>query len=220
MAIPVEPIDQAAAAAPAVEPTLAPQASAPEPAGPPDDVSLPPELIAVPAVQALLAGSPAAVSAPIAGFEKTPEGKAIVQNKDTLMNMGLAFYRSLSGDLGVVFNQMKLPGAELQAADKAGKLLEIAPPIQQVSQAMSSAGVDHPLLNGAGAPTGAATAAPSPIPAGPPPGAGPIVPTSSAKKTQDKILATKMANLPPGSPTSGPKPGQGRILNQILKPVL
>jgi hypothetical protein len=170
-------------------------------------------------IHALLAGSPAAVSAPIAGFEKTPEGLAIVQNKDTLLNMGISFYRSLSGDLGVVFNQMKLSGPELQAADKAGKLLEVAPPLNQVNQSVATAGADSPLL-GAEAATGAATAPPPPILNTPPPGAGPIVPTSPAKKTQDKIIAKKLANLPPGSPTSGPKPGQGRLLNQILKPVV
>jgi hypothetical protein len=37
---------------------------------------------------------------------------------------------------------------------------------------------------------------------------------------QDKILAQKLSNLPAGAPTSGPKPGEGRLLNQILKPVL
>lgn len=228
MALSVEPIGAAPAAGtpPTVEPAAPPQGVAPAPAGPPrppEDVegSLPPELVQIPAVQALLAGSPPAVSAPIQGFEKTPEGKAIAQNKDTLLEVGMAFYRSLSGDLGVMFNQMKISGPEIQAADREGRLLELAPPIQQVNQMVGSAGAEHPLLSAGGAAPGGAAAAPPPgVAPMPPAGPTPMATPSPAKAMQDKILAQKLSNLPPGSPTSGPKPGEGRLLNQILKPVI
>lgn len=208
----VQPTDAAAAlpAAPEVVPT---DASAATPSVLPDD------LIAIPAFQGLLAGAPPAVSASITDFANRPEGKLIQEHKEDLLKAGIGLYRSLQGDLGVLFNQMYLSGEELKTADKEGKLPEIAPPFDQVNQQLAASGADHPLLQGAPAPTGPKQGgAPSilpPVASTPAPPAGPMT-----LPTPQKQVASKMRNLALGSPTSGPKPGEGRLLNAILKPVL
>lgn len=222
--IPVQPSAGASPEVPVV-PQAPPEAVAPAPAGPPaapedDSAGLSPDLVQIPAMQALLAGSPAAVSVPIAGFEKTPEGKAIVSNKDSLLDAGVAFYTSLSGDLGVMFNRMFVSDAEIKAADSAGKLAEVAPPLANVNQMVGSAGGSHPLLGELPPSKGFQPGTPPPITPLPDTGGGPITPASPAKKIQDKVLGAKMLATAPGSPTSGPKPGAGRLLNQILKPVI
>lgn len=209
----VEPLPTAPAQAAPVEPT----ASAPAEEG---GAGIASELTQIPVIQGLLAGEPAAVSVPIAEFDAMPEGKLITQNKDSLMGAGIGFYRSLGGDLGAIFNRMFLSDQEIQAADKAGKLLEVAPPFTQVNQALSQAGAQNPVLREGERPTGFKTGgAQAPSPAGiaqavTPPTAMP------ASKTPARVMQAKMRALNPGSPTEGPKPGAGRLLNQILKPVV
>lgn len=215
----VEPLSTAPQPAP-VEATAPQPAPAPEGGG--ADIS--PELVQIPVIQGLLAGEPAAVSVPIAEFDAMPEGKLITQNKDSLMNAGIGFYRSLGGDLGAMFNRMFVSDSEIQAADKAGKLLELAPPFSQVNQALSQAGAQNPVLRDpAGRPTGFKTGgAPAPAP-------GPVantqqapapMPSGKPSKTPARVVQSKMRALNPQSPTEGAKPGAGRLLNSILKPVV
>lgn len=195
-----------------VEPrnTAAPPTS-PEPAA----AALPDELLQLPAIQALFAGSPPAVSAPLEDFSKRPEAKLLLSNKDALLRAGMGLYRSLGGDLGVVFNQLYLNGAELQAADKEGRLLQLAPSFDQVNQSIASSGQNNPVLSAKG-PSGAAGApipnpsqsassirSPAPLPAG----------------AQKSLTSARIKNQMLGQPAEGPKPGAGRLLNSILKPV-
>ena len=208
-----DPIDVSAEVMP-LDPNAAPAAvdeSLPAPA-------LPDEVLQIPALQAVFAGAPPAVSFDMKKAEKTPEAALIGQNKNALMESGIGFYRSLGGDRGVLFNVLKVSGEDLKAADKAGKLLEIAPPAEKVSQDILSSGANHPALT-AGAPSGAPAGAqslqapqtaqnPMPMPSGPP--------ASQARQR----LAAQLANLKPGAPTQGARPGAGRLLNSILKPVL
>jgi len=120
--------------------------------------------------------------------------------------MGL--YRSLGGDLGVIFNQLKLNGEQLKAADQAGKLLEVAPPFDVVNQQVAGSGEGNPVLS-AQPPTGAAGNTPaaanqmksavrSPAP----------MPASSQKS----LTNARLKNLGPSKPT-----GQGQLLQSILK---
>jgi hypothetical protein len=136
------------------------------------------------------------------------------------MKAGMGFYRSLGGDLGVLFNQLFVHGNELQAADKAGTLAKIAPPFDAVNTEISKSGANHPLLQeGFQTPTSARqpAMAESGAPIAPTGAPTPLMPTAP---TPSKLIGAKIRALNPGSPTSGPKPGAGRLMNAILKPVV
>lgn len=165
----------------------------------------------VPAFSAVVAGQPAAVSASLAEMDKSPEAEVLRKHKDEMMQAGLGLYRSLSGDIGVIFNNFYISPEELKAADKAGALQQVAPPLQQVNQSVATSGDQHPVLTHSGqVPASFAT---------PPP---PVMPTSSAAPkpaaaAQAKLSNQRAKNVQVGSPTSGPRPGAGRILNSIMK---
>lgn len=200
----VTPIDPAAVPAPVEDSLPSPE--------------LPDEVLQIPALQAVFAGAPPAVSFDIKKAEKTPEAALIGKNKGALMEAGIGMYRSLGGDLGVLFNVTKISGEDLKAADKAGKLLEIAPDAGQVSSDILSSGSNHPALS-AGAPNGA-PASPQGVQA--PQTAQnpmPMPPTAPAGQARQR-LASMMKNLQPNAPTQGAKPGGGRLLDSILRPVL
>lgn len=182
---------------------------------------IPDEVLQIPAMQALMAGAPPAVSANISDFNKRPEGQLIAQAKDALTRSGVGFYKSLSGELGVLFNSLKVNPQDIQAADKAGRLLEIAPPMDVVNQEVAASGLDNPVLQ-AGAPGGAPAARSASIPPSGSQMTPPPVPASGAGsgKQGAMLMAARLKAMAPGAPTSGPKPGQGRLVNQILKPVV
>lgn len=213
MATPTD-IVQPRAETPEVEPRAGAEQAPPAKAG---GGGLPAEILQMPAMQALFSGQPAALSASLVDFAKRPEGKLIQQHKDVLMKAGMGLYRGLDGDTGVMFNQMYLNGEELKSADEAGQLAQIAPNFDQVNSSVSQSGANNPVLN-ASAPPGQFKTAPvksppqsgSPIPTVPPAGAG----------VQNQAQRARQKNMAPSSPTSGPKPGAGRLLNSILKPVL
>ena len=210
----VEPI---AAPAPVVEPITpaAPEAPEAEEAAP--EAALPDALIQIPAVQAVFAGTPPAVSVKMKNTGSRQEIKTIVENKDALLEAGMGFYRSLSGELGVMFNALKVSGEDLKAADKQGTLRSLAPDFDLVNHEVSKLGIDHPAFNTA-EPVGAPAA---PVSAVAPQSAGgqlPLMPPPPAA-VQRRLAQQRMKNLTVGAPTSGAAPGAGRILNQILKPV-
>lgn len=168
------------------------------------------ELLQIPAMQALFAGQPAALSTPIKEFSNRPEAKIIEENKDAIQRAGVGFYRSLAGDLGVLFNQLHIAGQDLIEADKQGRLTEVAPLFDEVNQAVSMSGEGNPVLS-AQVPGGAKTAnisAPAPAPAPAP------------ASVQNKLTTARLKNTSLGAPTSGPQPGAGRILNTLLKPAV
>lgn len=193
-----------------------PTAPAPTPAGESDPAApgnLPDELIQMPAFQAIFAGSPAAFSASFKDFAKRPEGKVIQKNADALMSAGIGFYKSQGGDLGVLFNQMYVHPDEIKAADKAGTLQEIAPPFDQVTKLIQSSGEQNPVLNHQGTPESFKTSGTMGMPSAANP-----VPMPSAGE-QAKTQAAKQSNTTPGGPLSGAKPGAGRLVNSIMKPI-
>lgn len=204
----VEPLNAAPAAT--VEPTAPEVAPAPAQGGLPDD------LIRIPAVSALLAGDPPALSASLADFAKRPEAQMMATNKDALMAAGIGTYRSLSGDLGVLFNRMYVSPEEIQAADKAGKLGTIAPAFDAVNAQVSKSGENHPVLKRKEVPGGFKTA-PAPEP---PQTASPVGMPAPSSEAQLNAQRARLKNQAPGGPTSGAKPGAGRLLNSILRPVL
>lgn len=207
-------------AAPIVEPRPGavppPPADATQAEAPTGGVDLPDALINIPAVQAITAGQPGAFSAILTEFEKVPEAKIIAKNKDNLMKAGFGFYRSLDGQKGVVFNQLFVSPDEITAADTAGQLEVIAPPFLELNETVAKAGADNPVLAEGERPTGfkSGTGAPASAPIA----AAPIRPLPAGAQ---KTLASRRAtNLQPGAPTSGPAPGEGRLLASILKPVI
>lgn len=200
-----------------VEPKdVAPEVAPTQPeAAPAESSGIPDELLKVPAIQGLLAGSPAAISSSLKAMEKSDVGRSISQNKDVLMQAGMGFYRSLAGDTGVIFNQMYVHPEELKAADKAGKLLQIAPAFSEVNHKIGKMGPgEHPALNARSIPGGFKGA---PIPT-PPTSAAMIKPQSA--DAAKKNLTARLLNLQTGAPTSGSNPGQGRLLASIMKPVV
>jgi len=176
--------------------------------------ALPENILKIPAMQGLMAGNPAAVSAAIKEFQKRGEAKLLIDNKDLLTRAGMGFYRSISGDLGVIFNQLHIHPDAIQAADKAGQLLSIAPPFDKVNHELSKAGAAHPVLN-AQVPSGPASA---PVPAPIQSATMPLPPPPAS--AQRKLMGARLANVSPGAPTSGPVAGQGALLRSILKPVV
>lgn len=176
---------------------------------------LPPALLKLHPIQALIAGTPPATSMPIEAFKKTPEAEEIVKNADVLKQAGFFFYRSLNGSHGVIGNALHIHPADIQAADKAGKLEQIAPPWNHLEHVIGKSGTNHPALLGRGVPNAPA----SPTPVAPPQSATGMVKPEPAK-AQVKTQAARLLALQPGAPTSGPAPGQGRILNSILRPVV
>jgi hypothetical protein len=215
----VQPINPQAAAAPedaqALKEALPSAQAAPGEAG--EAPALSDDLLKIPAMMGLLAGQPAALSAPLETFQKKPEAKIIQQNLPALESAGMGRYRSLAGDTAVLFNRFYVSPEEIQSADQAGQLTQIAPPFDQVNAAISGKGAkDHPALQeGRKVPGGFKMGTPNP-----PQSASPVsAPPPSAEKDM-RAQQARMKNMQPGSPTSGPKPGAGRLLNQILKPVL
>lgn len=194
----VQPIDESTAAVPPTEEESPAATESP----------IADEVLKIPAITALLAGKPAAISARIKEFKTKPEAKAIVANKSGLEKLGMGFYRSLSGNVGVIFNQMAIHPEAIKQADKAGKLLEVAPPFDQVNQQI---GASAPPEGQAGA-GGLA----QPPPANPPQSMQAPMPAAA----QRDLMKSRVMQLQPQAATKGPVAGQGNLLKSILKPVL
>lgn len=180
-------------------------------AAPATSDDLPDELIQLPAIQAVFAGEPPALSASIQDFAERPEAKLIAANKDKLMGSGLALYRSLSGDLGVLFNQFFISPEDIKSADSAGRLQEIAPPFDAVSASVGKSGANNPVLKDRPRPKGFATATTQT----PPP---PSAMTAPASPAQNKIVQDRAKSLMPGKPTD--RGAAGKLLSSIMRPVV
>lgn len=184
-----------------------------EPAAPETGAGeLPPEIIQNPVMQALMAGQPPAVSADIKAAQQTEFGQLVGKHNALLREAGFNFYRSRDGNLGVLFNQIVIPAEEIVKADQQGSLTKIAPPVEDVERAILADPSANPVLTSKGRNTAAVPAPPSttPVPGGAPP----------SGKTQRALATARRKNVGAGTPTSGPRPGAGRILNEILKPVI
>lgn len=217
-----------------------PNAAAPAPQAPQEQPQagsgvIPEELLHYPFMQAVIAGSPPAVSDRIKDFSHKEYAKALYENKDALQEAGLGFYRSLSGQFGVIFNALHLHPEDIQAADKAGKLLQIAPDLDTVDREIAKSGANNPIFKVSKVPGGFAPSVSASIP----PQAGAQAASGSASAAapsqapaiiaanagappseQRKLLQARLTNMNPGAPTAGPSPGSGRLLNSILKPVV
>jgi hypothetical protein len=161
--------------------------------------TLPADLLDNPLIFAVAKGQPGAVSAP--DKSKDPVVKSVVKNAQALVAAGFGIYRSIDKKTAVLFNTQTMHPGDLEEADQQGRLLEIAPPFETVNSTAATAGAEVPIEGGAGTPPTAAS-----IPASQP-----------AASVQNKLATARTANIQPGTPTSGPAPGGGSILNSILK---
>lgn len=196
-------------------PEITPEDIAPvaEPATPPAPTAedndnegggLPEEVLAQPWMNALLQGKPAAVY--VQNESPPPEAQLILDHADALGEAGFRIYPSTTKPVTVFFNALVLPPEELKAADEGGTLDTVAVPFEELQEVF------------AGARKGVEAAPTDESAASAPPNAAPA--PASAPPTNPKLNAARIKNMSPGTPTSGPAPGQGRLLNNILKPVV
>lgn len=149
----------------------------------------------------LLHGAPPAIYAPVDAV--APEFDIAAKYAPQLVEAGFGFYTSADKKLGVMFNTTYVTEEELRTADKAGKLTEIAVPYETVKSNYGAAITGEPVSESAAPVSGGS----APAAAGSPP----------SGRAQSKLTTARVKNLSPGGPTSGAKPGAGRILNNILK---
>jgi hypothetical protein len=184
---------------PTPEPGVAAAAPEAPASGPETGEELPDELLtAVPALQLLMNGSPPATVAPRdAGF---PELKVVEKYIQDLGEAGFGLYPTKDEKSVVFFNGLYVTPEDVKAADEAGTLDSIAVPYEELRGAvgMQSETADE------GSPSAPPSSAPAP----------------ANTPTKKKLATARTKNLTLGQPTSGPVPGQGRILNNILKPVV
>ena len=206
----------AAPAAPAAEPAAAPAAAPAAPAAEPakgEAGDLPEALLKeVPALQLLMQGSPPATIAP--KDAEYPELKVVAKHVKDLGAAGFGVYQTADKKNVVFFNGLLVTPDDLKAADEAGKLDQIAVPYADLRTALEGgageASGTAPAAEAAGAPNMAPAAAVAPAGAGAQP----------SPAVDARLNAARITNLNVGSPTSGPAPGSGRILNNILKPAI
>lgn len=198
---------------PGVEPVAAETTPAPAEGG----AELPDELMRVPAFQALTAGQPAAFSTNLKSKDNPEVAGLLKANAKPLMEAGFGFYRSLGGDLGVVFNQLYITGDQIQQADKSGQLPQTAPDFDALNQQVAQSGEANPVLSHSGQPP---ESAPNPQPPALPQAASGMLPPPPAA-SQNKLNAARTSNLTPKGPIKGsPRPGAGRLLNSLLTPAI
>lgn len=173
------------------------------PSGSESATSIPEEVLQIPAIYALLHGAPPAVYAE--KNRKDPEIATVVKNQKPLLDAGFGFYPSKDGTLTVLYNGAYVTDEQLKQADDAGQLTQVVPSFDSVKKSFDSA------ISGTPPEPGAAPG----VVAGPPAGGAP-----ASSKTQNTLATARTKNLQVGSPTSGPVPGRGRILNNILKPTI
>jgi len=199
---PEDLVPAAAGETPSPEPAAAPAPEAAPKESPASD-ELPDELLKeAPALQLLLQGAPPATIAP--KDAEYPELKVVAKHLKDLGKAGFGVYPTADGANIVFFNGLYVTPEDVAAADKAGTLDQIAVPYDELRGALGA-------QDGTASASGAASA-----PVTPPQAAG-APPNAS---TENKLASARIKNTSVGAPTSGPVPGQGRILNNILKPVV
>jgi hypothetical protein len=161
--------------------------------------TLPEELLKNPLIFSVAKGQPGAVSAPTKS--KDPIVLSVVKHAQALVAAGFGIYQAKDKKTSVLFNTQSIDAGDLYQADQAGTLLDLAPNFSTVGSPSAAPG--------AAVAPGAETAVPASIPASQPAGS-----------VQNKLATIRGKNIQPLSPTSGAAPGQGQILNSILRPAV
>ena len=92
--------------------------------------TLPEDLLQNPLIFAVAKGNPAAVSAP--DKSKDPAVLAVVKHAQPLVAAGFGIYQSVDKKTDVLFNTQSMHPDDLLQADRAGKLLDLAPPFDSI----------------------------------------------------------------------------------------
>lgn len=194
VAAPAAPVAPAPAQSPTPQPGFLQ-----EPLTPKDEskARIPDEVLSIPAFRAILEGSPPAVLITQTEFQADPSLAVIQSNVEPLLYSGFGFYQPKDGQSAVVYNSQFIDGNALKIADDKGQLASLAAPYSEL-KGFFDANIGEASV---------AAPAPSSQPMGSP------APAAS----QNKLTTARVNNLALGSPTSGPAPGQGRVLNNILK---
>lgn len=173
---------------------------------------IPDAVLAIPEFSGLLQGKPAAVS--IDKNDPAPESALIGENQQALFDAGFGFYPAKDGQTHVMFNTQFIDQAQVEKADAEGKLDSVAVPFDELKASFEVAA-------GREASKGRAPASETP-PAAAPEAGGPaqVAPAPPAASLDKKLATARIKNLSPGGPSSGPVPGQGRVLNSILAPTV
>lgn len=173
---------------------------------------IPDAVLAIPEFAGLLQGKPAAVS--IDKNDPSPESALIGENQPALVESGFGFYPAKDGVTHVMFNTRYVSQADIEKADSAGKLDEVAVPFGELRASFEVAA-------GRAASEGSAPTSEAP-PAAAPEAGGPaqVAPAPPAASLDRKLATARIKNLSGGSPSSGSTPGQGRILSAISAPVV
>lgn len=180
------------------------------PAGSEPTTEIPPEVLQIPVMYNLLNGAPPAVW--VERTRKDPEIQTVVKNQKALVDAGFGFYQTKDGKNTVFYNGAYVSPEEIKKEDEAGTLLEKVPNLDSVKQSVDAAVSGTPPEAGSSLPgEPVAQATPSAAVAGGNP---------PSSRTMNTLATARVNNLALGSPTSGPVPGRGRILNNILKPTV
>jgi hypothetical protein len=113
-----------------------------------------------------------------------------------------------------MFNTQFVSQADIEKADSAGRLDEIAVPFGEL-QASFEVAAGRAASEGS-APTSEAPPAAAPEAGGP----AQVAPAPPAASLDKKLASQRIKNLSVGGPTSGQAPGQGRILNALMSPTV
>ena len=185
---------------------MAPEAA---PAAPGDELTIPDEVLMIPEFAGLLQGAPPAMS--VERDATGPEIDTVIKNAPTLKEAGIDILEANSGKY-VIYNSQYVTPEEVIAADKTGKLEELAPPFAEVKSSIQAATQGKGGKKEAAkpeAPTGMVESnvgGPLPKPA----------PASAIKS----MTNARIKNVTKSEPTQGAVPGAGRVMNSILQPTI
>jgi hypothetical protein len=177
----------------------------------------------IPAVQMIAVGSPPAVR--VSPGEYYPEIDPLVDNLDKVIESGLDVYRTQKDSL-VMFNPLFISGDELAYLDQAGKLESVVPDYGTMTGSVPKELTDEEVAKYVdrsdavqGKLQGLRDMEPEPEPVEQPVGTPTPVPAPSPGQInavmQDQNQAIQAFG---GPPTTGARPGGGRLLNALLKP--
>jgi hypothetical protein len=168
-----------------------------------DTGGIPPEVLEIPLMKGLLEGAPPAVWTPIG--TKGPEVETVLKNGPALNKAGFGFFRDEKEGLDVFYNSRFISPELVKAAAKKGKIKDVASPLAEVSAQIYGAVGETPGVSTPGQPPAAVAASSV---------------TAATGLPDTPVNTARLNNVQPGSPTSGPSPGAGRILNNIIKPTI
>jgi hypothetical protein len=173
---------------------------------------IPDAVLAIPEFSGLLQGKPAAVS--IDKNDPSPESALIGENQPALFDAGFGFYPAKDGVTHVMFNTQFIDQAAIEKADAEGALDQVAVPFGELRASFEVA-AGRAASEGSAPPTEAAPAA-APEAGGP----AQVAPAPPAASLDRKLATARIKNLTGGGPSSGPTPGQGRLLSAISAPTV